>query len=196
MFSPKCPGQDTRYWKNEDIYESPCPDCGNLIEFWKTDIRVRCSECKKKVINTRFNLGCAEWCSYAEQCLGPAAKGLNPFPYKKVLKQKVKELSAGVPALYESINEVLDSIEVVSGGEKLDLLPVLIATSIILLKKQNVIENENDILENLVGGCEFPEEVIGETASIIKNIKEGDLSGINERVVADQSNKVIAKHQH
>ncbi|HSW35999.1 MAG TPA: 4Fe-4S dicluster domain-containing protein [Candidatus Limnocylindrales bacterium] len=77
MFAAKCPGQDTRYWTADDIYERACPVCGKMIEFMKTDTHVRCANCKTKVPNPRFNLGCAQWCAVAEQCLGADAKKIK-----------------------------------------------------------------------------------------------------------------------
>jgi len=67
----KCPGQDTRYWKPEDIFEIKCPYCGVLIEFFKDDIKRQCKNCKNWVPNPKLNLGCIEWCKYAEHCIEP-----------------------------------------------------------------------------------------------------------------------------
>ena len=67
----KCPGQDTRYWKPGDIFSLDCPNCGATIEFFKDEPRRRCKGCKKIVPNPKINLGCVEWCEYAEQCVGP-----------------------------------------------------------------------------------------------------------------------------
>jgi hypothetical protein len=75
MDRPRCPGQDTRYWKPEDIFEVACPSCGAEIEFWKDEPIRRCLVCSMEVRNPRFDFGCAEWCEFAEECLGadPAA---------------------------------------------------------------------------------------------------------------------------
>jgi putative nucleotidyltransferase with HDIG domain len=66
----RCPGQDQRFWKPEDIFEVPCGGCGNSIEFFKDEPKLKCHKCGQIVINPKINLGCAEWCNYAEQCLG------------------------------------------------------------------------------------------------------------------------------
>ena len=73
----QCPGQDTRYWKPDDIFEIPCQACGNLVEFFKTDVRRRCPECGKRIQNPKVSLGCARWCSYAKECLGFDPKALE-----------------------------------------------------------------------------------------------------------------------
>ena len=65
-----CPGQDTRFWKLDDIFEIECPKCSASIEFFKDDPRRRCHSCGDVVPNPKIQLGCAEWCQYAKQCLG------------------------------------------------------------------------------------------------------------------------------
>ena len=66
----KCPGQDTQYWNNEAIFETECPECGHIIEFFKDDATRKCPNCKKKIVNPRMDFGCASYCKFAEQCLG------------------------------------------------------------------------------------------------------------------------------
>ena len=66
----KCPGQDTRFWTPDDVYEISCARCGKPVEFFKTDVRRRCSKCGKRVENPKVSLGCAKWCAYAKECLG------------------------------------------------------------------------------------------------------------------------------
>ena len=65
-----CPGQDTRYWKTEDIFEIACGGCGQVVEFFKTDGARRCVRCGKRVMNPRISIGCARWCKQAKECLG------------------------------------------------------------------------------------------------------------------------------
>lgn len=70
MPAPRCPGQDQRFWKPEDIFDIQCPFCGTEIEFWKDEPLRPCSSCGKEIRNPRLDLGCAKWCQYAEECLG------------------------------------------------------------------------------------------------------------------------------
>ena len=65
-----CPGQDTAFWRPGDIYEVPCSDCGHDVEFFKDDATRRCTSCGKLVRNPKLNLGCAQWCEHAVECLG------------------------------------------------------------------------------------------------------------------------------
>ena len=64
----RCPGQDQRYWKPEDIHLARCPFCAAELEFWKDEPALFCPICGKEVCNPSLNPGCAEWCSQARNC--------------------------------------------------------------------------------------------------------------------------------
>lgn len=66
----RCPGQDSRYWKHDAIFDSKCPECGTEIEFFKDQTTCKCNGCGKKIVNPRMDFGCASYCQYAEQCMG------------------------------------------------------------------------------------------------------------------------------
>ena len=66
----QCPGQDSRYWDGEAIFEYKCPKCGNTLEFFKDDSKRKCKKCGNEVFNPHMDFGCASYCPYAEQCLG------------------------------------------------------------------------------------------------------------------------------
>jgi len=66
----KCPGQDSRYWSGEDVFEADCPNCGHSVEFFKDDSQQKCRQCGQRMLNPRMDFGCASYCPHAEQCLG------------------------------------------------------------------------------------------------------------------------------
>jgi hypothetical protein len=70
MSKVMCPGQDTRYWRPGDIFEVECANCKTMIEFFKDDASRKCKKCGTKVQNPKLNLGCAQWCEHAKECLG------------------------------------------------------------------------------------------------------------------------------
>jgi putative nucleotidyltransferase with HDIG domain len=79
----KCPGQDMRFWKPGDIFDAACPKCGRRVEFFKDEARRKCS-CGHEIVNPKLDFGCAQWCPYAEQCIGTV-------PEEVKQKQKAEE---------------------------------------------------------------------------------------------------------
>ncbi|MBF0118620.1 MAG: HD domain-containing protein [Desulfobacterales bacterium] len=66
----KCPGQDSRYWKDGAIFETKCPKCGTIVEFFKDDPSRKCHQCGHRFVNPNMDFGCASYCQFAEQCIG------------------------------------------------------------------------------------------------------------------------------
>lgn len=82
-----CPGQDTRYWKPDDIFDAACPACGGRVEFFKDDVSRTC-RCGHLIENPRVGLGCARWCGHAVECLDRtpgAADGAALAPFRERL---------------------------------------------------------------------------------------------------------------
>ena len=79
----KCPGQDMRYWKPGDIFNTECPKCGRRVEFFRDEVRRKC-RCGHEMVNPKLDFGCAQWCQYAEQCVGT-------MPEELKAKQKAEE---------------------------------------------------------------------------------------------------------
>jgi hypothetical protein len=65
----KCPGQDTRYWTFDAIFDAVCPNCGMTVEFFKDETKHRCKNCGYPVLNPKMDFGCAAHCKFAENCL-------------------------------------------------------------------------------------------------------------------------------
>lgn len=84
MPDAKCPGQDSKYWKPQDVIEVPCPGCQAIIEFFKDEPKRKCHSCGQEVLNPRVDFGCALWCPKAVECVGPAR-------YKELLAAAKKE---------------------------------------------------------------------------------------------------------
>jgi HD superfamily phosphohydrolase YqeK len=73
----KCPGQDSRYWDGEAVFETACARCGEMIEFFKDESARTCKNCGHRMLNPRLDFGCAAYCPYGEQCLGGLPDGLK-----------------------------------------------------------------------------------------------------------------------
>ncbi|MGI5823810.1 MAG: hypothetical protein ACOX6Z_07695, partial [Dethiobacteria bacterium] len=134
MFSAKCPGQDRRYWQPDDIFEEKCPNCGNILEFWKTDIRVRCEKCRRLVSNPRFDLGCAEWCAYAEYCLGDVAKGYaRPESFLEKIRAEMEHTLKG--EALARLQRVLPVAEKLAAERGAQLLVLAVAACFQIIKE-------------------------------------------------------------
>jgi hypothetical protein len=96
----KCPGQDTRHWKPDDIFTVECPKCGAEIEFFKDDTRRRCAWCGHLFYNPKIEMGCAEWCQYADKCVPELVKEKQAMQtFKERLRERALGLAAGDPDL-------------------------------------------------------------------------------------------------
>lgn len=66
----KCPGQDKRNVKQENI---SCNFCGYDIEIFSDELKVRCPRCKN-LICRKILSSCVEWCRSAKDCRGDILK--------------------------------------------------------------------------------------------------------------------------
>lgn len=62
----KCPGQDDKNLKSEIL---KCPNCGQEVEIFSDEIKVRCPKCKSLVCQQRLP-SCVDWCKAARECIG------------------------------------------------------------------------------------------------------------------------------
>jgi len=67
----KCPGQDDRNIKAEEIR---CIGCGYKVEIFSDEIKVRCPKCRKITIREKLP-SCVDWCKSARECLGEEKSG-------------------------------------------------------------------------------------------------------------------------
>jgi HD superfamily phosphodiesterase len=87
----KCPGQDMKFWKPGDIFDTTCPKCGSRVEFFKDEVRRRC-RCGHEIVNPKMDFGCAQWCQYAEQCVGAVpedVKARQKVEQKDSLRERI-----------------------------------------------------------------------------------------------------------
>jgi Zn ribbon nucleic-acid-binding protein len=190
----KCPGQDTRYWKPNDVYSVECPKCGQPVEFFKDDIRRRCKKCSHMFINPRLNLGCARWCQYADQCIGALGKD----EFKEIITLAMKEHFSGDKERIDNALKVLrfveDILEREEGNPK-----VVIAAGILYdiglheMEKEHErakeSDQEKDNLPTVRGILErsgSKAEVIEEVCQIIENYHHPEnINTLNGKIVYD-----------
>jgi ribosomal protein S27AE len=59
----KCTGNNTYEWGFDAVFEIECPNCGNMVEFFKDEITRNCGKCHATVENNSQDYGCSLWCS-------------------------------------------------------------------------------------------------------------------------------------
>lgn len=174
MFAQKCPGQDMRYWTAEDVYEEKCPQCGELVEFFKTDIRLRCPNCKTKIANPRFDMGCAQWCSYAEQCLGSGAKGLKTKAIKLALEEELIARVSSFPEVVDQVKTIFEKAEEICAREKIDLPPIIANLVAMILKKLELIDSPVEYLQSIGKKLAMPPAAFTETINLAGRLVDGN----------------------
>ena len=76
----KCPGQDSR---KLSVSIHKCPKCGNEVEIFSDETRVKCRKCGEMVY-TEQTPSCITWCASARECIGEEKwKELNEAQQKK-----------------------------------------------------------------------------------------------------------------
>ncbi len=126
----KCPGQDTQYWDQNAIFETKCPECGHLMEFFKDDATRRCGGCSQKIVNPKMDFGCAAYCKFAEQCLGTLPEefvGLQEDLLKDRVAVKMKQYFGRDFKRIGHAGRVARYAEKIGKKEKADLAVVLCA---------------------------------------------------------------------
>ena len=62
----KCPG--TSFLRTPTLKVKYCPECGNEVEVFSTDVKVKCNNCGFVVYNNVES--CIQWCRHAKDCVG------------------------------------------------------------------------------------------------------------------------------
>ena len=110
-----------RNWKPEDIFDVQCPFCGLEIEFWKDEPVRLCRGCGNELRNPRINLGCAQWCKSAKECLGQIPEEhIAAAPIIDALRaQLMLKFGAQSETLRraEAIHALADTLIAVAGGD-------------------------------------------------------------------------------
>ena len=119
----RCPGQDQRFWKPDDIFEVKCPACGGAVEFFKDEPKLKCRRCEQMVVNPKIDLGCAQWCQYAEQCLGVSV-GKEISVIREKLTDEMKKVFGEDQKRIEHALTVLNYAEQIQAAEGGDPLVV------------------------------------------------------------------------
>lgn len=62
----KCPGAANM--RTPTLKIKDCPECGEEVEIFSTDVKVKCRNCGFNIYNNIES--CIQWCLYAKECVG------------------------------------------------------------------------------------------------------------------------------
>jgi hypothetical protein len=173
----KCPGQDQRFWKLDDIFEVQCPGCGAAIEFWKDEPSLKCLKCQKLVVNPRLDLGCAEWCQYAAECLG-AVRDKEDVLCKRLIRELKERFDRDQGRLDRTLRVFRNAQQIleVEGGDG----RVVSATALL-----HDVEEASAVREVLLK-CEVDSEATERITGIIRSYRNEDFEdSIESRILWD-----------
>ncbi len=193
----RCPGQDQRFWKPGDIFEVPCPGCGVAVEFFKDEPKLKCRKCGQIVVNPKIDLVCAEWCQYAEQCLGVSVvKNLRVMRDKLI--DEMKKVFVGDEKRIEHALAVLnyaEQIQATEGGDPLIVRAAAILHDIGILQaeskygssagKYQEIEGP-PVARKILARYDLDKSIVGHVCKIIANHHSAkDIDTLEFRIVWD-----------
>lgn len=161
-----CPGQDTRYWRPDDIFEIDCARCNTAVEFFKDDARRRCHQCGALIKNPKITLGCAQWCEHAKECLG--------YDPKEVAEETAEEASlldqlveAARGALTDAPERLARALSVTEEAEELLVdeeadRRVVLAASVL-----HPLRTDEDRVKQLLGELGLDSRTVTEVADLV-----------------------------
>jgi DNA-directed RNA polymerase subunit RPC12/RpoP len=185
----RCPGQNTMFWKPGDIYDVSCPNCGKPVEFWKDDAKRTCT-CGHRFLNPKRDIGCLEWCKYAETCMPEMFKGenLQAF-YRDRLLAAAKRALTPDDKLVEKALDVLEVAEDLISAERGE--PKVIIASLLLHELLGAQDDRAAMTRKILADVGTEDEVIDKVCDIIQGTPEETGAGnVNLQIVSDAQNMV------
>lgn len=187
----KCPGQDSRFWKQDAIYEAKCPECGGAVEFFKDDTARNCSHCGHRFVNPEMDFGCAAYCQFAEQCLGSLpeeVKEKQQYLLKDKVGMELRRMLMHLPKHMQLVQTTVRYAERIGKDVAGDLGVIIMAS---YLMHSSLGKMEDTSLPK-----EYNTQSILEKLGAEKTLIEKVNSIIEEAPRADQSNSLEAQVIH
>ena len=192
-----CPGQNTMFWKPDDIYDVRCPNCDRPVEFWKDDSKRTC-KCGHRFLNPKRDLGCLEYCKYAEQCMpemfqGESLKALYRDRLLVTAKIKMKPDDASLERS-QKIAELAEAILDEEGGQPKVIFAATILGNLVLHSqaqgRQAAFSAQGDspsaITRKVLAEIGTEKEVTDQVCQIIENrINGAGSEDLDSKIVSD-----------
>ena len=195
----RCPGQDMRFWKPGDIFEIQCPKCGGKVEFFRDEIKRRC-HCGHEIVNSKLDFGCAQWCPYAEQCVGSVpeeAKARQKMEEKNSLRERISmEMKKHFGKDFKRTNHALkvaryaEEILKVEGGDPLVVLGAAYLHDIGIPEAERRDGNSSGhpqkgaaVAKEILGGLSVQQKIVEEICDIIGQHHDRSRTGGKEETL-------------
>ena len=197
----RCPGQDQRFWKPEDIFEINCTQCGKSVEFFKDEPKLKCPNCGNVVVNPKIDLGCAEWCQYSRQCTGVIREGLSSI-CDKLIDQMKSAFGRDTKRIHHALAvlEFAEKIQAAEGGDALVIKASAILHDIGILEAQRKYGSAAGKYQEIEGPpiareilkkSDIPSEAVEHICRIIANHHSAkDIDTLEFRIIWDADNLV------
>lgn len=200
----KCPGQDTRYWKSDDIFTVECPKCGAEIEFFKDDTRRRCAWCGHLFYNPKIEMGCAEWCQFADKCVPELVKEKQAMQtFKERLRERALALAGEEPELAARLDRGLalaTDLLKAEGGDPKVVFAAILLQKVGLKKAQDLLaeletepEIAQDILEVLASAPQVSNingQIYQDALALVEAEKGGSAASFHTRTAQQLAEKI------
>jgi len=190
----RCPGQNTLFWKPDDIYDVTCPSCGAPVEFWKDDSKRSC-KCGHRFLNPKRDLGCLEYCKYAEQCMPDMFQGENlKALYRDRLLVGAKIALKPEDARLKRSQEIAEVAEEILDGEggqpKVVFAATILGDLVLNSHPQGVSSSQGEspiaIVTKVLADLGTEKEVIDQVCQIVEDrINATSSEEVNHRIVSD-----------
>jgi putative nucleotidyltransferase with HDIG domain len=186
MSDAKCPGQDTRFLKAEDVAEARCPRCGRPVEFWPDEVMRKCRGCGHRFANPTNSMKCLNWCRHAAQCLEAMRGGENADlePLREELLERMRRIFDGEQSKIDHTLDVLDLTERIGvevGADPLVVVPAAILHDIGRARPQpdegpaEPTDGDGRQVAEVLADIDLPPAVKDEIADLVEHHHERDL---------------------
>jgi len=193
----RCPGQDQRFWKPEDIFDVNCPGCNKPVEFFKDEPKLKCRNCGQVVVNPKIDLGCAQWCQYAEQCLAVSVKNEATIMREKLIREMMNVFGADQRRIDHALAVLnyAEQIQTAEGGDPLVVKAAAILHDIGIHEAEHKYDSSAGkyqeiegppIARKILDKYDLDETLIGHICKIIANHHSAkDIDTLEFRIVWD-----------
>jgi putative nucleotidyltransferase with HDIG domain len=99
------------------------------VEFFKDEPKLKCRNCGNIVVNPKIDLGCAQWCQYADKCLG-VSSAIDASFMRDALINEMRNIFAGDQKRIDHALAVLGYAEQIQRAEGAN--PLIVKAAAIL----------------------------------------------------------------